>query len=91
MSLTIELPVEIQEDLREKAAEHGLSVSSFVESAIRKELNAIRQKEQSPISVPPSLTTEQWVAEFRAWTASHRHLPHEADDSRESIYAGRGE
>jgi hypothetical protein len=28
---------------------------------------------------------------FRVWAKSHRRLPHEADDSRESIYAGRGE
>lgn len=42
-------------------------------------------------NVPPELTAEQWVADFERWAESHRHLPHEADDSRESIYEGRGE
>ena len=36
-------------------------------------------------------SAEEWIADFHAWAESHRHLPHEADDSRESIYAGRGE
>jgi len=33
----------------------------------------------------------EWCERFQAWVADHRSLPHEADDSRESIYAGRGE
>lgn len=36
-------------------------------------------------------SAEQWIAELRAWIASHPRLPYEADDSRESIYEGRGE
>ena len=37
------------------------------------------------------MSAEQWIAELRAWIASHPRLPYEADDSRESIYEGRGE
>jgi hypothetical protein len=37
------------------------------------------------------LTAEQWSREWRAWAESHPELDHIADDSRESIYAGRGE
>jgi len=33
----------------------------------------------------------EWCERFQAWAAGHRALPREADDSRESIYAGRGE
>jgi Arc/MetJ-type ribon-helix-helix transcriptional regulator len=33
----------------------------------------------------------EWCERFQAWAAGHGPLPHEADDSRESIYAGRGE
>jgi hypothetical protein len=42
---------------------------------------------------PPwvELTPEEWSAEWRSWAASHRSLPGEIDDSRESIDAGRGE
>ena len=31
----------------------------------------------------------EWCERFEAWAAGHRGLPTEADDSRESIYAGR--
>jgi hypothetical protein len=37
------------------------------------------------------LTAEQWCQRFEAWASGHHDLAHEADDSRESIYAGRGE
>lgn len=40
---------------------------------------------------PNSLTAAEWCQWFETWAASHRELPHEADDSRESIYSGRGE
>lgn len=36
-------------------------------------------------------TPEEWVKAFREWAASHPALPVIADDSRESIYEGRGE
>lgn len=36
-------------------------------------------------------TATEWCERFQAWAASHRALLREADDSRESIYAGRGE
>ena len=35
------------------------------------------------------LSVEQWCARFEQWASSHRALPQVADDSRESIYAGR--
>jgi Arc/MetJ-type ribon-helix-helix transcriptional regulator len=37
------------------------------------------------------LTAQEWCDRFDQWADSHKTLPHEADDSRESIYAGRGE
>jgi hypothetical protein len=52
--------------------------------ALEEQLDAAPNAEAA---IPP----EEWVADFRAWAAGHRHLPQEADDSRESIFAGRGE
>lgn len=46
---------------------------------------------QETLDFPTPTSAEQWIAEFRAWIASHPRLPYEADDSRESIYEGRGE
>ena len=37
------------------------------------------------------LTPDERADELLAWAASHPALPTLADDSRESIYAGRGE
>jgi Arc/MetJ-type ribon-helix-helix transcriptional regulator len=37
------------------------------------------------------VSAQDWCERFEAWAASHRRLAHEADDSRESIYAGQGE
>ncbi len=34
---------------------------------------------------------DQWSARLRAWAAGFPTLPRVADDTRESIYAGRGE
>jgi Arc/MetJ-type ribon-helix-helix transcriptional regulator len=36
-------------------------------------------------------SADEWCAQFEAWAANHRAVPHEAEDSREAIYAGRGE
>jgi hypothetical protein len=40
---------------------------------------------------PEELSPEEWVKSFRRWVESHRDVPHPVDDSRESIYEGRGE
>jgi hypothetical protein len=47
----------------------------------------------SPFTEPnrTSRSAEQWVAEWRAWIASHAPVTHFVDDSREAIYEGRGE
>jgi predicted DNA-binding antitoxin AbrB/MazE fold protein len=43
-------------------------------------------------SYPPGFSTpEEWVRALREWAASHPRVDHFVDDSRESIYAGRGE
>lgn len=38
-----------------------------------------------------SESVDEWVADVRAWADSHPKVTHFVDDSRESIYAGRGE
>ena len=40
---------------------------------------------------PPGETAEEWIARWRAWTRSQPRLDVIADDSRESVYEGRGE
>jgi plasmid stability protein len=85
-SVTIELSPETEKQLRDRATENGQSVEAF-----------LRQLAEQAATVklvgPPSnrMTPEQWSAEFRTWVASHRPVPGSVDDSRVTIYAGRGE
>jgi hypothetical protein len=53
--------------------------------------HALSPRGERPAESPTPMSSEQWIAELRAWIASHPRLPYEADDSRESIYEGRGE
>jgi predicted DNA-binding antitoxin AbrB/MazE fold protein len=44
------------------------------------------------ITYPPGFSSpEEWVKALREWAGSHSRVEHLVDDSRESIYAGRGE
>jgi hypothetical protein len=45
------------------------------------------------ISAPPAReeTAEEWITRLRKWTEGHPKREIEIDDSRESIYEGRGE
>ena len=37
------------------------------------------------------LSPDEWIADLKAWSDSHPPVHHFVDDSRESIYEGRGE
>ena len=63
-------------------------LSAFGRSANDPEFAAY-QEELERTQAPPS--TEQWVAAWRAWAEGHPPCPVLANDSRESIYEGRGE
>ncbi|MDA1052360.1 MAG: hypothetical protein O3C40_18025 [Planctomycetota bacterium] len=47
--------------------------------------------QQNGGDVSGGLTAQEWCDRFDQWADSHKAIPREADDSRESIYAGRGE
>jgi plasmid stability protein len=79
MPVTLNLPPETERRLREKAARSGQTLEGYLEALARE------------AAAPAALSPEEWAAQFRAWVASHQRLPALADDSRESIYEGRGE
>jgi len=56
-----------------------------------KTVHLLQQAVGEKASTSPTLSPEEWVREWYAWVASHKPLPHEVDDDRDSIYAGRGE
>ena len=63
------------------------------DDVLNEALRVLRQRRQTATAngQPPELSKQQWVDEFRAWVASQDDIQSVADDSRESIYAGRGE
>jgi hypothetical protein len=80
---TIQVPLSdaAQQQLRRRAAERGIPLEEFARTVLEREA-----------AVPvPDQSAEQWVAELRAWVASHPKRDIKVDDSRESIYEGCGE
>jgi predicted transcriptional regulator len=84
MRVTLNLSPETEQRLKELAAHRGQTLEAYLERIAEE-----TAKYSTP--PPPQLSAEQWIAELRAWAASHPPLPTIADDSRESIYEGRGE
>ncbi len=89
MTLQIPLSPEVEAKLHERAAAAGKDPVSFVLQVVEEELAADETLPASDRDV--RLSAQQRISELRAWAAGHAKLPHEADDSRESIYEGRGE
>ena len=73
---------------------HGpLDLTGLPEEAIRAIASLVSLlKTRSGVSTPAVRpTTEEWTRSLLEWAASHPQLAGVLDDSRESIYAGRGE
>lgn len=85
MTLTLTFPPDVEARLRERAAAAGKDVETVVQEALE---NIFRSKNADAAQLR---THEQWLAEFNAWVSSHQPVSHFVDDSRDSIYAGRGE
>ena len=84
-----EISVENQRLLEEIVASGRFrNPTEALDEAIRLLKNDVQQNGDQSAD---KLTPAEWCDWFEAWAASHPRLPHEADDSRESIYAGRGE
>ena len=71
--------------LEAQAQALGLSVDDY----LRMLLPANDHGDEEPLY--QNATPEAWTRAFRQWAASHRVLSIIADDSRESIYEGRGQ
>jgi hypothetical protein len=87
--LEIPLSPEKEAKLRERAAAMGKDVAEYVLEVVEEELTITEPPSAEPL--PSSQHPDPWLKTFREWIASHDHIKTVADDSRESIYAGRGE
>jgi hypothetical protein len=70
----------------------SLDLTGLPEEAIRAiESLVTLLKARSRLAEPARLSPEEWTRSLLEWAESHPQLEAPLDDSRESIYAGRGE
>ena len=84
MTLQIGLSPETEAHLLERATAAGKDPVAYV-------LDAVHEKLAREPRGNGSASADEWIARWRAWAAGHRPVATLVDDSRESIYAGRGE
>lgn len=87
MSLTIDLPPEVETRLREEAARRGQATEEYASRILAEVV------EQQPEIAPRILTSQERAQAFREWAASRKvvapPLPSEAL-RRENMYEDRG-
>ena len=85
MILTLDLSPQVEQGYLAAAQARGLPLAEFVREVL---------VASQPLEQVASLSPEEWVREFRAWSQSHAadDLPILSDDamSRDFIYEGRG-
>ena len=89
---TVNLPQSVEQRLKGKAARSGVTLEEFLlRLAVREAQAPEPAGSDSVISYPPEYASRiEWSKALREWAASHPRVDHFVDDSRESIYAGRG-
>ena len=85
-SILEQIKAETAEIIAARARALGLSVDDYLRSLLPP---ASTPETEKPLY--ETATTEEWIRAFREWAASHPVTAVIADDSRESIYEGRGE
>jgi hypothetical protein len=71
-----------------------IDVTGLPEEVIRYLEDLVDQFRGKPPRLGGTITfssREEWIKAIRDYAGSHEPIPTEADDSRESIYAGQGE
>jgi hypothetical protein len=83
--MTIELPVTPTtfEKLKSFSANTGKSVAEII-------LEAVEEKLADEAAAESILANGEWIDQLRAWSNSHPVRTTIVDDSRDSIYEGRG-
>lgn len=84
VNLRIEVPANLEVLLKERAQQAGVPIESFV-------LQAVTERLAEPETTDSSIDAEEFSIWLRQWADRFPKLDHVVDDSRDSIYAGRGE
>ncbi len=83
-SVTIQIPERLEQELRARAGTK-LDLSAVVLELVEKSLSPAAPSQLDAQS------DEEWLGRFHDWVAKRPAYGVVADDSRESIYEGRGE
>jgi hypothetical protein len=84
MNLKLEVPANLESLLKQRAQQAGVAVESFILQAVTDRL-----AESEPIS--RSQNAQEFSRWLHEWANRFPKLERPIDDSRDSIYAGRGE
>ena len=85
MNISIDIPDQVEAVLRRKAAISGQDLNEYLRRVVVEEA-----EEELPVP-PQAETTEAYMERLRMMVERHGVRCGHLDDSRESIYAGRGE
>ncbi len=89
MTLHIELPPTLETALLARAAAEGKDVSALVTEAVTERL-AASAADATETSRAAVRSSQGFALRLQAWVDLHPRVGRPVDDSRESIYAGRG-
>lgn len=89
MNLLLHIPPELEALLARQAKSSGKAPEDIALRVLKEQLACEALSTASPMT--EELAAEEWISDVRSWVEGRRKLDREADDSRESIYAGRGE
>jgi hypothetical protein len=85
VTVKLQLSSETEAKVRQQAAASGQDVESFILEAVAEKLADVDSQPSSP-----SRNGNDWVQKLRTCIDLHPVVTRFVDDSRESIYAGRG-
>jgi hypothetical protein len=85
MTLTIELPEEVEAELKRQAAEAGVAIETLVEATLRSQFGEKLAARRKPLS------HQEFMSKLDEIMSSTHGSGGRLDDSRESIYADSGE
>lgn len=86
MNMNLELPPETESLLHQQASKSGMTTKQFALMVLRNHAVV----EPASVEDQPPTDHKKWMKELRAWSKDHPGSTHFVDDSRESIYEGRG-
>ena len=86
MTIVMSFPPDTERKLKARADRRGLSIEKYLDELVQQDVHSEFSFDNAPLP-----TAAERAKAWLEWCASHRPTYHEVDDSRESIYEGRGE